>query len=166
MFGKTSSHSSNTTIIGRGAHFTGTLELEGDAHVEGQCEGTIRAQTQLSVGQHGSVTGELSAGVVVIAGRVEGTTIARETLHVLSTGSLAGDVFYGRLQVDSGGVIDGRTHQAPPSTMLTPSMAPGSARELEAEVQTESVVVDARPRLSSVAPPTAEIARSNAPGKR
>lgn len=166
MFGKRSSHSSNITIIGHGARFTGTLELEGDVHIEGQCDGTIRAQTQLSIGSHGAVTGELSGGVVIIAGRVEGTVIAKETLHVLATGSLQGDVFYGRLQVDSGGVIDGRTHQGPPQPMLATSVAP-EATQPEQGPHEESRVFDARPKLSSMAPPAvAEGPRSNAPGRR
>lgn len=168
MFGKHNNHSSNsnnTTIIGRGAHFSGTLELEGDVHIEGQCEGTIRAQTQLSIGPHGSVTGEISGGVVVIAGRIEGTAIAKETMHVLNTGSLQGDVFYGRLQVDPGGVIDGRTHQGAPLAVLPASVTSESAAELEDDSHDESLVIDTRSKPSSVAPRAAEVARSNAPGR-
>ena len=165
MFGKRSNNtSSNTTIIGRGARFTGTLELEGDVHIEGQCDGIIRAQAQLSVGPHGSVTGEISGSVVVIAGRVEGTAVAKETLHVVKSGSLQGDVFYGRLQVDSGGVMDGSTHHGPPPSMLTGSVAPDAPRELEEGSYDESRVFESRPKLSSVAP--TEGRRSNAPGRR
>jgi len=165
MFGKRSnSTSSNTTIIGRGARFTGTLELEGDVHIEGQCDGTIRAQAQLSVGPHGSVSGEISGSVVVIAGRVEGTAIAKETLHILNSGSLQGDVFYGRLQVDPGGVIDGSSHHGPPASMLTASMAPSGPRELEEGSYDDGRVLEARSKLSSVAPP--EGRRSTAPGMR
>jgi len=167
MFGKRSSNqTSNTTIVGRGAHFTGTLEVEGDVHVEGQFDGTIHAQAQLSIGPHGSVKGELSGGVVIIAGRVEGKTIAQETLHVLSSGSLQGDIFYGRLQVDSGGVIDGRTHQGAPTPMLTASATLETAHEPETEPREESRVIDARPKLNSASPPPVEVARSSAPGRR
>ncbi len=166
MFGKPSNHGGHTTIIGRGARLNGTLELEGDVHIEGHCEGTIRAQTQLSIGPHGSVTGELSGGVVVIAGRVEGTAIAKETLHVLNTGSLQGDVFYGRLQVDSGGVIDGRTHQGPPPALLTASAEPETEGGLETASDDEDLSGNARLRQSSAFPTAAEVARSNAPGRR
>jgi cytoskeletal protein CcmA (bactofilin family) len=167
MFSKHSNHSSNnTTIIGRGARLKGTLDLEGDVHIEGQCQGAIRAQTQLSIGQDGSVTGELSGDVVVIAGRVEGTAIAKETLHVLSTGSVQGDVFYGRLQVDPGGVIDGRTHQGVPPGALTTSLASEAGREIEEDSHEDSVVINTRSKPSSVAPAVAEVARSNAPGRR
>lgn len=165
MFGK-SNNQGNTTIIGRGARFRGTLELEGDVHIEGQCEGTIRAQAQLSVGPQGSVVGELSGAVVVIAGKVEGTAIAKETLHVLKNGSLQGDVYYGRLQVDSGGVLDGASHQGPPPSMLTAGSLPPESRELvEDGTYDEGSVLQARPKLASVAP-GAEARRSSAPGRR
>lgn len=166
MFGKRSNHGGHTTIIGRGAQFKGTLELEGDVHIEGHCEGTIRAQTQLSIGPHGSVTGELSGGAVVVAGRVEGTAIAKETLHVLNTGSLQGDVFYGRLQVDPGGVIDGRTHQGPPPALLSANAEFEAAGELGEESNDKNPSIDARVRQSSAFPTAAEVARSNAPGRR
>src|SRR5512133_499365 len=153
----------NTTLIGRGARFTGTLEIEGSVHIEGQCEGTIRAQSQLSIGPNGTATGELSGSTVVIAGRVEGTVSAKETLHVLKTGSLRGEVFYGQLQVDSGGVIDGRTHQGPLPAQLAAGSAPQVAPELPDGLEEQSHIIDTRPKLSSFAPPAA---RSNAPGKR
>jgi cytoskeletal protein CcmA (bactofilin family) len=168
MFGKHSNHGNgnNTTIIGRGARFKGTLELEGDVLIEGQCEGIIRSEAQLSIGPHGSVSGELSGGVVVIAGRVEGTAIAKETMHVLNTGCLQGDVFYGQLQVDSGGIIDGRSHQGAPPGMGATNLAPEAARQPEEDSHDDSVIIDTRAKLSSVAPPAAGVARSNAPGRR
>jgi cytoskeletal protein CcmA (bactofilin family) len=165
MFGQRS-NSGSTTIIGRGARFTGTLELEGDVHIEGQCDGTIRAKAQLSVGRNGSVTGELSAGVVIIAGRVEGTAIANETLHVLPNGSLKGDAFYGRLQVDSGGVVDGRTHQGPPPPMLTASVASETSHQRNDSLHDESSVFDASPRVNGAPPLASEEAPLNAAGGR
>lgn len=114
MFSKRNTSVGNTTIIGSGARFKGTLELEGEVHIEGQCEGTIRARAALSVGAQGSVIGELHGGTVVVAGRVEGKVIAKETLRVLKSGNLRGEIYYGQLEVDSGGVIDGTTHQGAP----------------------------------------------------
>ena len=161
MFGKRSSVS-NTTIIGRGARFSGSLELEGSVLVEGHCEGTIRTGGQLSVGPDGSVVGELSGNTVSVAGRVQGIIVASETLHVLTTGSLDGEVFYGKLQVDSGGVIDGHSHQGtrPP---VRASMVPSAGGESVAD-DASGIIVAARP--TSVFPGTAEFRRTGAPGPR
>jgi cytoskeletal protein CcmA (bactofilin family) len=145
MFNKSSQSSGNTTIIGRGARFTGTLELEGEIHIEGQCEGTVRANAGIAIGSQGSMRGELSGGAVLIAGRAEGTIVAKETLHVLKSGSLRGDIYYGQLMVDPGGVIDGTSHQGAPPPMLEAADAAQSSATAG-----ESSVFDTRPR--SVAP--------------
>jgi len=159
MFGKRSS--SSTTVIGRGARFVGTLELEGPVHIEGNCEGAIRAQGELSIGPHGSVIGEVTGNVVTIAGRVEGTVVATQSLHVLPTGGLKGDVYYGRLQVDSGGVIDGQSHQGAPPPAL-------GAGEQDAEyiADEESGVVAKQLQPTSVFPAIGTAGGANAAGLR
>lgn len=160
---KHASLDANTTLIGRGARFTGTLEVEGNVHIEGQCEGTIRAQSQLSVGPNGSATGELSGAAVLIAGRVEGTISAKDTLHVLRTGNLKGEIFYGQLQVDSGGVIDGSTHQGPLPAQLPASPAVPALPAVSEGVEEQSHIIDTKAKPSSLAPPAP---RSSAPGRR
>lgn len=162
MFGRRKN--SNTTIIGRGARFVGSLELEGPVHIEGECEGTIRAKTELSIGSRGSVLGEVTGSVVTVAGRVEGTVVANEALYVLKTGTLKGDAFYGKLQVDSGGVIDGRSHQGPPSAAVSERALPPAQGGEDGSVE-QSGVVSTSVHPTSVFPRVA--ARSSgAPGVR
>lgn len=134
MFGKQKQQ--NSTIIGRGARFSGTLELEGAVHIEGACEGVIRAQGPLSVGPHGSMVGDLIASFVAVAGRVEGTVVAHEVLHVLRSGGVKGEVYYGRLQVDPGGTIAGRSFQgAPPEVATAPAALPPASELEDAELE-------------------------------
>ncbi|MBN1610105.1 MAG: polymer-forming cytoskeletal protein [Polyangiaceae bacterium] len=161
MFGK--GNNGSTTIIGRGARFVGTLELEGAAYVEGRCEGTVRAKGELSVGPQGSVFGELVGKVVLIAGQVEGTVIAQERLHVFKTGSLKGDAYYGRLQVDSGGVIDGQSHQG---ARVAGELGPHVAESFEEPPTEQAGVADTRVRPISVRPAGAESRNSVAAGRR
>ena len=99
---------------------------------------------------------------MVIAGRVEGTVVADERLHVLKNGSVQGDVYYGKLQVDSGGVIDGRSHHGPRPDSAVSELA----QDTEQARYDESGLIDARPKLSSVRPAAADVRRSNAPGRR
>jgi cytoskeletal protein CcmA (bactofilin family) len=157
MFSK---RSDNTTIIGRGARFNGTLELDGAVHIEGQCEGSIRAKGQLSVGANGSAVGELMGSTVLVAGRVEGTVIANEVLHVLPTGNLKGEAFYQRLQVDGGGVIDGSSHQRPLAGSVLALEAGHDPADASAE---RTGVVESR--IKSVRPLAAEGMRSDAQGR-
>ena len=163
MFGRRSN--SNTTIIGRGARFVGSLELEGPVYIEGECEGAIRAKTELSVGPRGSVLGEVTGSVVTIAGRVEGTVVANEALHVLKTGTMKGDAFYGKLRVDGGGVIDGRSRQGPPNAPLSErALPPGQEAEEGSAEQSGVVTTSAHP--TSVFPRVAGVRASGAPGAR
>ena len=161
MFGK--ANSGSTTIIGRGARFVGTLELEGAAYIEGRCEGTVRAQGELSVGPHGSVLGELAGKVVLVAGQVEGTIVAQENLHLFKTGSLKGDAYYGRLQVDYGGVIDGQSHQG---ARVAGELGPYVAESLEGSSSEPTGVTDTRVRPISVRPAGTESRNSVAAGRR
>lgn len=151
MFNKSNHSSGSTTVIGRGARFTGSLELEGEIHIEGQCEGTIRAKAGISIGSQGSMSGELSGGAVVIAGRAEGTIAAKETLHVLKSGNLRGDIYYGQLMVDPGGVIDGTSHQGTPPPMLVSGVLDAAQNSAP---EGESSVFDTRSQPRSVAPET------------
>jgi cytoskeletal protein CcmA (bactofilin family) len=159
MFSK---RTDNTTIIGRGARFNGTLELEGAVHIEGQCEGSIRAKGQLSVGANGSALGELAGSTVLVAGRVEGTVIASEVLHVLPTGNLKGEAFYQRLQVDPGGIIDGSSHQGPRAGSMLALEAGQDAVEAPME---RTGVVETRIKGNSVRPLAPEGMRSDAQGR-
>jgi cytoskeletal protein CcmA (bactofilin family) len=162
MFGKRSTEG-NTTIIGRGARFVGTLELEGAVFIEGECEGTIRTKSHLALGPGGSVRGELRGNTVSIAGKMLGTIVADETLHVTSTGAVEGEVFYGKLDVKPGGVIDGKTHQGAPAT--AGASVPALEGDVAAVPAEQSGVMKATRSVSSF-PQAGEPRRSSAPGAR
>jgi len=162
MFGK-KQNNGNTTIIGRGAKFVGTLELDGSVLVEGHCDGTIRTQGQLSIGPNGTIEGELKGKTVSVGGKVRGLVVAEETLHVLSSGSLEGEVFYGKLRVDSGGIIDGRSHQGAPKAAVSNSLLPANTDTL-IDDEKSGVVRTALGTASGF--PAAAGSRSNAPGVR
>jgi cytoskeletal protein CcmA (bactofilin family) len=92
--------------------FRGTFECGEDAQIDGRFEGSIQSSAAVIVGVSGEVQGNISADSVTVAGRVEGSVIARQRLHMLSTGSIKGDATYGTLEVERGGVIEGRAVNA------------------------------------------------------
>jgi cytoskeletal protein CcmA (bactofilin family) len=105
MFGK---RRSTPTVIARGAVFEGTLRLTGPLHVDGLIDGHVHVEGSVTIGPQGCIRGEVDADVLSIAGRVEGRAAARAHLHMLAGGVLDGDATYTTLQVDNGGVIEGR----------------------------------------------------------
>ena len=157
MFGK-KIQPGNTTIIGKGARFTGTLQLEGAVLIEGHCEGTLRTSGELSVGAAGHVSGEIAGKSVAVAGRVEGLIVASETLLVLSGGHVEGEAYYGKLKVDAGGVIDGRSHQGRPPERQSNSIPPVADEE--------SGVLRTADRSVSAFPAAGVARASGAPGAR
>jgi cytoskeletal protein CcmA (bactofilin family) len=146
-----------TTVVAGGASFEGSLELEGDAHIEGKFEGSLTSAGDISVGPHGCVLGTLTANVVTVAGRAEGTIVAKMALRVLASGGAKGRLYYQSLQVESGGVIAGEVHNgAPPARDVTRDSAAPAATSGSAAPD-ESVDSEERSHISSVAPPPASM---------
>jgi cytoskeletal protein CcmA (bactofilin family) len=134
MFGRKAADSAEPTVIGRGAVVEGTVRASGPLQVDGQIDGTLHVDGQVSIGPNGVVTGELTADEVVVGGRVEGRLTARALLHVTSGGNVRGEVHYGALQIDRGGVIDGTsvqghaTEAAPRAPSVRPSRSPRASQ--------------------------------------
>jgi cytoskeletal protein CcmA (bactofilin family) len=97
------------TVIGRGAVIEGTIRASGRVQVDGEIEGTLEVDGHVSIGPDGRVKGELTADDVAVGGEVEGRLTARNHLHLVASGRVRGDVRYDTLQVDKGGLLDGRT---------------------------------------------------------
>jgi cytoskeletal protein CcmA (bactofilin family) len=133
-----------TTVVAREAHFEGSLELAGSAHIEGSFKGILRAEGDLSIGPDGCVEGTLEASAIVIAGRVLGTVVSK-TLHVLKDGSVQGQVFYEAMQVDHGGAISGEVRRG------APEQRPAHATEQAAEADS-SGIAPAAPRAVQAGP--------------
>jgi cytoskeletal protein CcmA (bactofilin family) len=104
MFG---TKATEPTVIGRGTVIEGTIRASGRIQIDGQVDGMLEVDGQVSIGPSGRVTGELIANDLVVGGRAEGKVTARNHLHVASTGAVKGEVQYGTLQVDRGAVMDG-----------------------------------------------------------
>ncbi len=111
MFSKKHRESAGVTIIAQGSVVEGTLRASGVLQIDGSVEGTLIADGHVSVGPEGKIRGEVTAEALSIGGRVDGTVHARGHLHVLEGGSVNGDVRYTTLEVDKGGVVDGRAAQ-------------------------------------------------------
>lgn len=118
MFGKRQQTAATVTVIAQGSVVEGTLRVRGLIQVDGTVEGTLIAEGHVSVGPEGKIRGEVTADALSIGGRVDGTVLARGHLHVLSSGVVHGDARYTTLEVDRGGVMDGRASQVMKSAVV------------------------------------------------
>jgi cytoskeletal protein CcmA (bactofilin family) len=108
MFGKRQQAAPSITVIAAGSVVEGTLRVKGMLQLDGTIQGTLIAEGQVSVGPEGKILGDVQADNLTIAGRIEGTVNARGHLHVLASGVVQGGARYASLEVDRGGIMDGR----------------------------------------------------------
>ncbi|MBI2895842.1 MAG: polymer-forming cytoskeletal protein [Deltaproteobacteria bacterium] len=134
MFGRKRDGTSGTTLVGQGAVIEGSLESEQDIHVDGRVGGSVESAGTVSIGAAGAVLGRVRGDTVTIGGRVEGTVTATSCLHMLSTGCIQGDAFYGSLEVDRGGVIEGQTTPLTSAQAVPEAPAPSDPPRLLPEV--------------------------------
>jgi cytoskeletal protein CcmA (bactofilin family) len=132
MFGKKSKTNAATepTVIGRGTVIEGTVRVTGRVQVDGQIDGTLIAQGNVSVGPSGVISGEVVAHDLVVGGRVEGKVNVTELLHIAPNGIARGEVRYGSLCVDRGGVLDGSTAHGEDTNTLQVDADPASTPPL------------------------------------
>ncbi|MHB1264798.1 MAG: bactofilin family protein [Gemmatimonadaceae bacterium] len=85
----------------------GELETEGTVRVDGHVEGRLHRVGVLIVGPAGSVTGDVEALEVVVAGVITGAVRASKRIEVQATAKVRGDVSTGAMLLHEGGVVQG-----------------------------------------------------------
>ena len=97
------------TLIGRTSQVRGDLSFAGGLHLDGQIDGNVEAlQGQLSVSEHGVVTGSVAVPQVLLDGTVRGDIVARERLVLGPNAQVHGDVQYGAIEMAPGARINGK----------------------------------------------------------
>jgi cytoskeletal protein CcmA (bactofilin family) len=97
------------TIISSGVVIEGKVSSNGNVRVDGTVKGDIIAQGNLTVGEHGTIQGQLTGDVVSIGGKVDGTVNAKDKLVLESKAILKGDLITKILVVEAGAVFEGRS---------------------------------------------------------
>jgi cytoskeletal protein CcmA (bactofilin family) len=113
MFGKKKKLDPNSTdtIIGEGTVFEGRMKSEASMRIEGKIIGDIECQGDLTVGEHGNITSNISARDVTIAGHVKGNIAAKGKVTITSKGHINGNVSYEKLVIEEGASFQGNSRQ-------------------------------------------------------
>jgi len=109
---KTKSNGSSmeeVTIISSGVVIEGKVTSNGNVRVDGIVKGDITAQGNLTVGEHGSIQGQLTGETVSIGGKVDGTVNAKEKLVLETKAVLKGDLITKILVVEAGAIFEGKS---------------------------------------------------------
>lgn len=122
--------SAGPSIIGSDIKITGNVSTPGELHLDGVIEGDVDCG-ELTVGEHGIVTGTVKSETVTLRGTVEGKLRAK-TVNLEQSAKVNGDVTYGTMTMEAGVQIDGKL--IPMKKKLPPQKAlPGSTETKDAQ---------------------------------
>jgi cytoskeletal protein CcmA (bactofilin family) len=93
--------------LGPGTKINGKLIFDGPATIEGEVEGEIVAQANVTVGQQATIKGKISAASVIVQGKVLADVQAEKKLEVQPPGSVVGDVTTQSLIIGDGAMLEG-----------------------------------------------------------
>lgn len=95
------------TLIGQGSEVTGKLNCEANLRIEGNFNGEIESQGDVTVGEYAVARSNIQAREVVIAGKVYGDIATLGKLTITATGQMFGDVTASSLIIMEGGTLSG-----------------------------------------------------------
>ncbi len=124
--GDTSVSSGAPTVIRAGLHLDGNIRTSNDILLEGSVRGEVTANS-ITVAAGATLSGTVSAAVIVVDGTVEGVVRCIK-LQVNTSGAVSGEIHHSVLVVEAGAAIEGtvfRTErhieEIAPLTMAAPA---------------------------------------------
>jgi cytoskeletal protein CcmA (bactofilin family) len=101
---------SGNLVIGNDVSIKGVLVVPNRAIVNGHVDGEITAK-ELVVGQTGRIVGHAKTERADIHGEVNQTLVVNQSLILRSTGKVVGVVHYSELEIEKGGLVEGKMTQ-------------------------------------------------------
>lgn len=98
--------SATFSVIGPDVVITGNISATVDLHIDGSVDGDISCAA-LVQGEGSRITGGIVADSARLSGMVDGSIAARE-LIIARTARVTGDVAYESINIETGGVVEGR----------------------------------------------------------
>jgi cytoskeletal protein CcmA (bactofilin family) len=97
----------NEAYLGPGTKINGKLFFDGPTTIEGDVEGEITGQANVTIGQQATVKGKITAASIVVQGKVMADIQAEKKLDIQPPGSVVGDVTTQSLVIGDGAVLEG-----------------------------------------------------------
>jgi cytoskeletal protein CcmA (bactofilin family) len=122
------------TIVGAGARLEGTVVSAGSLRIDGQINGQINADGDVTLSPQSQVEADIRAQNVVVAGRFKGTILVTGRAELARGGRVDGDITSKTLVVEEGGIFHGQSimdQQPAPSQKAAAAPTKGAAPEAE-----------------------------------
>jgi cytoskeletal protein CcmA (bactofilin family) len=94
-------------ILGKTLVFKGELCADEDLILFGRVEGSIEHTSSLTIGQGGTVIGDIHAKVIVVKGTVDGDLTATESITISPSANVQGDIAAPRVCIVEGAQFNG-----------------------------------------------------------
>ena len=138
MFGKKGAinvKDETMTYIANGMKIDGKLRCTGPIQIDGEVEGDIDCQNEVSVGPSARVVATINTAKALVNGRVEGNLFTSEQLEVLAQGHIIGNVSNppGKLIIHEGAVIEGQCFTSDASKKLVLEKPTADEKSLPAQ---------------------------------
>ncbi len=111
MFNNTqfgNSKSEETTIISKGVKIEGKITSSGNIRIDGEIQGDIFSESNITIGEDAIVNGQINAIVITIGDEVSGIVRAKDKLILDPKSNLKGDIFAKILVIEEGAKFDGK----------------------------------------------------------
>ncbi|MBL41116.1 MAG: hypothetical protein CMM49_00485 [Rhodospirillaceae bacterium] len=108
MFSKTNLNGQKAgppSIISINLHVKGDLKSEGEIQIDGSVDGNVTALS-ITIGENGSINGEIIAGKILIRGKVKGEIHSQE-VQLSKSAHVIGDIHHDILGIESGAYVEG-----------------------------------------------------------
>lgn len=141
---------SAVTIIAEGNRFCGDTKITGKMHVDGQFEGHIHSDEDISIGKQGLISGQVRGRHIFVSGRLEGEVVC-DHLHIERGGYVTARVCCAQLTIDAEGTFLGERllPETPSSALLT---EPVKRLQNFTEIDSAEDVIDSLPSRITLRP--------------
>jgi cytoskeletal protein CcmA (bactofilin family) len=112
------------SILAAGIRVVGEIATEGVVKIEGEVEGSVRADGQVLVAKGGVVRGDIATRQAVIAGEVHGGIYADDRVELQASCLIDGDIETPRIVVEEGGQVNGHMRMTNPQVVGKPQEPP------------------------------------------
>lgn len=120
-------------VFGEGTVVEGHIKSKGDVRIDGTLAGTIDTTAKVVLGESGLIEGDLAAKGADISGTVNGNVRVDGVLLLKSTARINGDIYTNKLQIESGGMFNGKCEMGSQSVPGKSSSNAVSESEVENE---------------------------------
>lgn len=93
--------------LGSGTKVTGKLTFDGATTIDGEVDGEIVAQGNITIGEQATIKGKISANSILVQGKVMADIQAEKRIEIQPPGMVLGDVTTQSLIIGDGAVLEG-----------------------------------------------------------